>query len=187
MLRTGLRHGLDLQQSDLYITTLFYDGSLVWIGTNIGVVLAVRFPVEDPGLGAPVRTSKLSSADDELCFHNGDVTNGGISHDEKVKYDSRADDQKTNRMQSDQINAKDENTRLDGQSLQYHAPANDSYQIKTSICSNEAKNGNFSASDTPLNKETTFDYLDNSESTIAESGTHAEKSAAKKTCECSLA
>ncbi|KAL5270480.1 hypothetical protein ACHWQZ_G001263 [Mnemiopsis leidyi] len=76
LLRTGLRHGLDLQRSDLYITTMFYDGSLVWIGTNIGVVLAVMFPVDTPPSCqvSPVdgRDSHLNSVDDELSWDPGD-------------------------------------------------------------------------------------------------------------------
>ena len=37
---------------------MFYDGALVWVGTNIGVVLAVLFPVSSDACGG--RNSNLS-------------------------------------------------------------------------------------------------------------------------------
>ncbi|XP_063689088.1 uncharacterized protein LOC134822123 isoform X2 [Bolinopsis microptera] len=84
LLRTGLRHGLDLQRCDLYITTMFYDGNLVWIGTNIGVVLAVMFPVDVVSREASPeggRDSHLSSVDDELSWDPEDKLLNSTSRD----------------------------------------------------------------------------------------------------------
>ena len=71
-MRVGRRHGLDLNETDIYITSVFYDGSLVWVGTNIGVILTILYPVPVTDCRPCSQNTNLSSLNDELAWDSND-------------------------------------------------------------------------------------------------------------------
>ena len=189
------------------------------MGTNIGVVLAIRFPVhlEEAGENVPPqeadrvkeRSTKLSSADDDLYLHNGDhMVNGhGGSQTEEKKEDSGL----INGTNSD-VSGSDptvcERVQFDPKSESLHysnngkvGSINDTRDHlengKLSNLSREmrksSENGEFSSStEAHLQKDTTFDYTDDVElgpSEVIESSKIVDKftnSSKKFVCELAI-